>query len=123
MIAGTVSEKDVCLLVKFCAWSYTKYYTYKVLFEGFGDRKPNYGHIAPVTLGDLARALNDQLILEACKLTDPMNDGRGNENLSIQFFVKCADIMGHDREVDELRQLSNRLEAFGKKLRSARDKI
>jgi hypothetical protein len=121
MIAGEVTKEDVCFLTNVCGWGYRKYHTYKVLFEGFDGRKPNYGNIAPVTLGDLAKALKEHLILEVCKLTDPMKDHRGNVNLSIRFFAECANLDDSSRKLAQ--QVGERLEAFGKKLRPARDKI
>lgn len=62
MVTGKIIKEDVCFLNNVCGWAYRKHHTYKVLFEGFDGRKPNYGSIAPTTLGDLARALKEHLI-------------------------------------------------------------
>jgi hypothetical protein len=123
MISGVVNDKDVCLLTCISASSYCNYHSYKVLFEGYDGHKPNYGDIAPNALWDIAAALKEHVILQVCKLTDPMRDHRGNENLSVKFFVKCADFGDQSAELTQLRCVGKGLEAFGKKLKPARDKI
>ena len=62
------------------------------------------------------------MILQVCKLTDPLHDHRGNKNLSIEFFVQHAEISDPLVE-NKLQRLAEKLETFGKKLRPARDKI
>jgi hypothetical protein len=123
MINGVVNDRDVCLLTRIGASSYCKYHSYKVLFEGYDGHKPNYGGIAPNALCDIAAALKEHVILQVCKLTGPMRDHGGNENLSVEFFFKCADFGDHSAELTQLRCIGESLEAFGKKLKPARDKI
>ena len=120
MITGVVNRNDVCRLTKFCASSYIKYCTYKVLFEGSDRHRRDYGRIAPFTLEDIATALKEHVILQVCKLADPLGDHRGNENLSIQFFIEHSDV--GDQSI-RLKSAGNRLAKFGTKLKPARDKI
>jgi hypothetical protein len=62
------------------------------------------------------------VILQVCKLSDPLRDHRGNENLSTQFFVKHAELPDPLAK-HKLERLAEKLETFAKKLRPARDKI
>jgi hypothetical protein len=122
MLPGKVTDQDVDLLARIAGQSYCQYHNYKVLFEGYGGNNPRYGNISPSALGCLASALKDHMILQVCKLSDPLKDHRGNENLSIQFFVRHAELRDTSRK-RKLECLAGKLEAFGKKLRPARDKI
>lgn len=122
MCLSKVTDHDVDRLARIAGWSYCQYHNYKVLFDGYDSNKPKYGNIAPNALGYLASALKEHVILQVCKLSDPLRDHRGNENLSIQFFVNHAEF--HDPVAKhKLERLAEKLESFGKKLRPARDKI
>ena len=122
MLPGTVTDHDVELLAHIAGRSYCQYHNYHVLFEGYDGNKPRYGNIAPDALGYLASALAEHVILQVCKLSDPLRDHRGNKNLSIQFFVTHAEFPDPLAK-HKLERLAEKLEAFGKKLRPARDKI
>jgi hypothetical protein len=122
MHSGKVTDHDVELLARITGGIYCQYHNYKVLFEGYDKNIPQYGDIAPNVLGYLASALNEHVILQVCKLSDPLQDHRGNENLSIRFFAQYTEF--RDPLVKpKLQCLAEELEAFGKKLRPARDKI
>ncbi len=122
MYPGKVTDHDVDLLARIAGEIYCQYHNYKVLFEGYDGDKPRYGDIAPNALGYLGSALKEHVILQVCKLSDPLRDHRGNENLSIQFFVQHA-YFGDSLAKRKLECLGEKLETFGKKLRPARDKI
>jgi AbiU2 len=122
MCLTKVTHHDVDRLARIAGWGYCQYHNYKVLFDGYDGNKPRYENIAPNALGYLASALKEHVILQVCKLSDPLRDHRGNENLSIQFFVKHAEFSDPVAK-HKLERLAEKLETFGKKLRPARDKI
>jgi hypothetical protein len=91
MHPGNITNHDVDRLAAIAGWSYSQYHNYKVLFEGLHGNKPKYGNIAPSALGYLGSALKEHVILQVCKLSDPLQDHRGNENLSIRFFAQYTE--------------------------------
>ena len=63
MLDAAAHDRDVDRLVRNCGSSYREFHGYKVLFEGFGGPKPNYGIIDPVALGDIATSVKQHSIL------------------------------------------------------------
>jgi hypothetical protein len=122
MYPDKVTNRDVDLLARIAGGIYCQHHNYKVSFEGYDGNKPRYGDTAPNALGYLASTLKEHVILQVCKLSDPLKDHRGNENLSIQFFVQHA-YFGDPIAKRKLESLGEKLEVFGRKLRPARDKI
>jgi hypothetical protein len=120
MYPGKVTDHDVHLLARIAGGIYCQYHNYKVLFEGHDEDKPRYGDIASNALRYLGSALKEHVILQVCKLSDPLRDHRGNENLSIQFFVQHA-YFSDSLAKCKLECLGEKLETFGKKLRPTRE--
>jgi hypothetical protein len=73
--------------------------------------------------GDNNLILVKHIILETSKLADPAQDFRGNENLSIEFFVNHADFSTDQTAFENLKYRATKLRGFGKKLKPARDKL
>jgi AbiU2 len=76
--------------------------------------------IAPSFFLDLGQVLAEYVILAACRITDPAEDGK-DENLTIETFINSfpADSQT-SKQLDELRQ---RMEQLRKKIRPARNKL
>jgi hypothetical protein len=122
MHPGKLTKHDVDRLARIAGWNYCQYHNYRVLFEGYDGNEPRYGNLAAISLGDLGSALKEHVILQVCELSDPWRDHRGNKNLSIRFFVVHAEF-SDPLAKRELERLAEKLEAFAKKLKPARDKI
>src|SRR5262249_43901705 len=73
--------------------------------------------------GDLHQALNDYVTLQACKIPAPAHDNRGNDNPTIAFLLEHYDFSSDPPILKRLEELQARLEAFGKKLVAARNKL
>jgi hypothetical protein len=86
-----VTEKDVELLFTFCRYARYVYRHYKVLFDNDQDRRDLLWNTAPFLFGDIDRVLIEYIPLQICKLTDREKDARGNESLTIEFFLKNSD--------------------------------
>jgi hypothetical protein len=138
MTAAVVTKADVNVLVNICADMRATYMHYRELFEPqfrlgpFGNAQISDGgnpyhsifsKIAPIFFGDLKLILVKYVILEVCKLADPAGDFRGNENLSVEFFVNHADFSTDPAAFDNLKYRATKLREFGKKLKPARDKL
>jgi hypothetical protein len=123
MIKAPVTTDDVNALANSCLLLRRAYIHYHELFE---PRNPNgaiFDKIAPFFFGDINRILVIFITLEACKLADPAQDSRGNENLSIEFLVNHTDLAADAAASNELNNRAIKIREFGKKLKPARDKV
>ncbi len=75
---------------------------------------------APSIFEDLAQILKEYLIIAACRITDPANDGRKNENFTIEMFVKG--FASDPKTTKELHVLHQRMQKLRDKVKPARDK-
>jgi hypothetical protein len=83
------------------------------------DRKMMEG-ISPSFFLDLGQVLAEYVILAACRITDPAEDGK-NENLTLETFVNCFQPDSQTaKQLDALRQ---QMEQLSKKIRPARNKF
>jgi hypothetical protein len=122
MIRPGITETDIRIFRNQSIYARAIFVHYRHLFESGADNAALLTTIAPVFFGDLCRALRAQIILEVCKLTDPTGTRRQNENLTIELFVRKLD--GKDHGVaNQLKELSDHLHGFRKKVKPARDKI
>jgi hypothetical protein len=78
---------------------------------------------APVLFGDLNRMLNEYMILQVCKITDPARDVRKNDNHTVAFLLQHYDL-GSDPAVEQrLKLLADQLHGFRKQIEPARNKF
>jgi hypothetical protein len=96
---------------------------YRELFEPNNPHHCIFSTVAPIFLGDINLILVRYIILEVCKLADSVQDYRGSENLSVEFFVNRADFSTDDAAFENLKYRATKLRGFGKKLKPARDKL
>lgn len=74
---------------------------------------------AGIFFGDLNRVLIEYVILQVCKITDPAQDIRKNDNHTIAFLLDHYGLSGDAK----LAAIAAKLKAFGDKLRPARNKL
>jgi hypothetical protein len=96
---------------------------YRALFEPGNPHHALFSALAPIFFGDINLMFVKYIILEVCKLGDPVQDFRGNENLSIDFFVNYCDFSNASAQFDHLKYRATRLRNFIAKLKRARDKL
>jgi AbiU2 len=76
---------------------------------------------APSIFEDLAQILKEYLIIAACRITDPANDGGMNENFTVEMFVNSfASDLATFKQLDELHQ---RMQRLRQKILPARNKL
>lgn len=78
---------------------------------------------APTFFGDLNRMFVEYMILQVCKITDPAQDIRKNDNHTIAFLMKHYDFSSDPTTRQRLNQLGGRLQAFRQMLLPARNKL
>lgn len=75
--------------------------------------------VAPTFFGDLNHILAEYIVLQVCKLTDPAQDFKKNDNHTVAFLMQHYGLTGHVR----LSELNARMQAFRQKVVPARNKL
>lgn len=122
MTRAIATKTDVERLLTICGDARAIYMHYRTLFEPDNPHHTVFSATAPIFFGDINLMFVKYIVLEACKLGDPAEDFRGNENLSVDFFVKHSDFSTASAQFDDLKFRASRLHAFITKLKPARDK-
>jgi hypothetical protein len=120
---AVVTKTDVEKLLTICGDVRAFYMHYRALFEPDNPHRTVFGAAAPIFFGDINLIFVKYIILEVCKLGDPAQDFRGNENLSIDFFVRYSDFSTAPEQSDNLNVRATRIRNFIAKLKPARDKL
>jgi hypothetical protein len=111
---------DITVFSDNCVFVRSLYLHGKGLFEHstVKDRQ-RMEKAAPVFFGDLSRILVEHVVLEVCKMTDPAQDFRKNDNLSVAFLVGHYGLSADARPA----ALVAKLHDFRQKVVPARNKI
>ena len=123
MATAVVTTTDVEKLLTICGDARAIYMHYRALFEPGNPHQIVFAKIAPIFFGDINLMFVKYIILEVCKLGDPAADFRGNENLSIDFFMKHSDFSTDSKQFSHLQRRATTLQNFIAKLKPARDKL
>jgi hypothetical protein len=123
MTKAKVTKIDVERLLTICGDVRAVYLHYRTLFEPDNPNHAVLDVIAPFFFRDINLMFVKHIVLEVCKLGDPARDFRGNENLSIDFFVSCSDFSTSPAQLDHLKCRATKLRSFITKLKPARDKL
>jgi AbiU2 len=116
--------EDIEIFANYCVFMRSIYLHARELFENSSaDDKALMRSTAGTFFGDLNQALNEYVILQACKIADPAHDNRGNDNHTIAFLLDHYDFSSDPPTLKRLEELHARSEAFGKKLLAARNKL
>ena len=123
MTRPEVTETDVERLLTICGDARAVYMHYRALFEPDNPNHAVFSVIAPFFFRDINLMFVKHVVLEVCKLGDPARDFRGNENLSIDYFVSYSDFSTSPTQFDHLKYRATNLRSFIAKLKPARDKL
>jgi hypothetical protein len=123
MTKPEVTKVDVERLLTICGEAHAIYKHYRALFEPDNPHDAVFRAVAPFFFGDINLMFVKYIVLEVCKLGDPACDFRGNENLSIDFFVNCSDFSTFPAQFDQLKCHATKLRSFIMRLKPARDKL
>jgi hypothetical protein len=121
MNTAIVTKTDVEKFFNICDDVHMCYMHYRALFE-LDDHRAVFAMTVPIFLRDISRVLVKNLILEVCKLGDPVCQ-RGNKNLSIDFLVNYSDFSTAPAEFDLIKHRAKKLKDFIAKLKPARNKL
>src|SRR5262249_59306473 len=76
--------QDIEIFANYCVFMRSIYLHARELFEtSSAEDKALMGNTAGMFFGDLNRVLNEYVILQVCKITDPAHDLRKNDNHTI----------------------------------------
>jgi hypothetical protein len=74
-------DEDIVIFANHCVLVWSVYLHGEALFRYSSHAdKGRMSRTAPVLFGDLNRMFNEYLILQVCKMTDPPQDFRKNDN-------------------------------------------
>jgi hypothetical protein len=77
--------------------------------------------IAPLFFEDIGKVLTEFLVIAACRITDPANDHRGNQNFTVELFQNSfSPESATSKQLEELRQRMLKLRV---KILPARNKL
>jgi len=118
------SKQDIVIFANHCVFARAIYLHLKALFEtSSADDRALMGRAAGIFFRDLSRVLIEYVVLLVCKITDPAQDSRNNDNHTIAFLLQHDELNRDPLTLKRLHELRDQLQAFGAKLRRARDKL
>ncbi len=118
-----VTQQDVQAFCDCCVAMRSLWEHRSALFEGPASRRDLLRQVAPGFFRDLDHLLIEHLILQICKITDPEESSRGEQNLTLEFLVNHADFTEAPETIVTLRQLRAQMQAFREKIVPARNKL
>jgi AbiU2 len=117
-------NEDIAIFAGRCVLMRSLYLHARTLFVTSNDDECNrMSCAAPIFFGDLSLMFREHLILQVCKITDPQVDFSNNKNLTVDFLIRHYDFSEDLETMQELTALNERLQAFRKRLKPARNKL
>jgi hypothetical protein len=116
--------EDIEIFANYCVFMRSIYLHARELFETTSaEDKALMGNTAGMFFGDLNRVLNEYVILQVCKITDPAHDVYNNDNHTIAFLLEHYDFSSDLPILNRLKELRASMQAFRKKIEPARHKL
>jgi hypothetical protein len=117
-------DEDIAIFADHCVFMRSIYLHGKILFEARTEEdRARMSRAAPTFFGDINKMLVEYIILQVCKITDPAQDFRKNDNHTIAFLLQHYDFSADPAMMQRLAQLDAQLQAFRQKLLPARNKL
>jgi len=117
-------DEDIAIFANHCVFMRSIYLHGKILFEASTEEdRARMSRAAPTFFGDINKMLVEYIILQVCKITDPAQDIRKNDNHTIAFLLQHYDFSADPATKQRLAQLDAQLRAFRQKLLPARNKL
>ena len=115
--------EDIETFANYCVFMRSIYLHTRELFETSSiEDRSLMQRTAGTFFGDLNRVLNEYVILQVCKITDPAHD-RNNDNHTIAFLLKHYDFSSDPPILKRLTELHASMQAFRQKILPARHKL
>lgn len=117
-------NEDIAIFADHSVFMRSVYLHGRALFEASTDKeKARMSRAAPTFFGDLNSMFVEYTILQVCKITDPAQDFKKNDNHTIAFLTKHYDFSSDPAAAKRLAELDTRIQAFRAKLLPARNKL
>jgi hypothetical protein len=83
-----VSEKEVEDFSEHCVYIRSVYTLMtRIWRDSDADERKTMEAIAPLFFEDIGKVLGEFLVIAACRITDPMDAGRGRQNFTVELFT------------------------------------
>ena len=120
--APKVSQKEVKDFSEHCVYIRSVYtFMTRIWKDSDADERKTMEAIAPLFFEDIGKVLGNFLIIAACRVTDPMDAGRGKQNFSVELFTNSF-----PTESEAFKKLDGLCQRMGKlreKILPARHKL
>ncbi|KAF2992114.1 hypothetical protein OGR47_09670 [Methylocystis sp. MJC1] len=117
-------NEDIVLFANNCVFMRSIYLHHKILFErSSASDKNRMSGVAAILFADLNRIFIEYVILQVCKITDPAQDARKNDNHTVAFLLQRYDFISEPAIKARLAAIADQLQAFRNKLVEARNKL
>src|SRR5215472_6041638 len=116
--------EDIEIFANYCVFMRSIYLHARELFEtSSAEDKALMRITADIFFCDLNRVLNEYVILQVCKITDPARDIRNNDNHTIAFLLEHYDFSNDPPMLKRLTKLHASMQEFRQKILPARHKL
>lgn len=109
-----VTAKEVEAVTRYCVSLRSFWWHYRLFYEEGELRRTMLHRIAPIFFGDLNPMLNEHLVLQICKLTDPETT-MGRKNLTIDYLVNNGDFTAAPAGLAQVRICATASTCSGRK--------
>jgi hypothetical protein len=98
--------QDIEIFANYSAYMRSIFLHTRELFETCSaDDRARMNATAATFFNDLNRVLNEYIILQVCKITDPAQDSRDNDNHTIEFLLQHYDFSLDPTTLNRLNEL------------------
>jgi hypothetical protein len=120
--AEAVSPKEVEEFSAHCVYIRSVYtFMMRVWRDSDDAERKVMEAIAPFFFEDMGKVLSEFLVIAACRITDPANDRRGNQNFTLELFSRSFPLDSETfKHLETIRQRMNMLRS---KILPARNKL
>jgi hypothetical protein len=114
--------EDISIFASYCVFIRSVYLLGKLLFElSTNNDKDRMARTAGIFFGDLNKMFVEYVILQVCKITDPAQDARKNDNHTASFLLEHYNFDSNSAK--RLHDLNARLLDFRQRVLPARHKL
>ncbi len=118
------SGKDIKLFANHCVFMRSVYLHCSLLYgESSEDDKGRMERVASIFFGDLRQIFVEYIILQVCKVTDPAQDHRKNDNHTVAFLLHHYEIYKNEECGERAATLEAAINELRAKLMPARNKL
>jgi hypothetical protein len=120
--APKASQKEVKDFSEHCVYIRSVYtFMTRIWRDSAADERKTMEAIAPLFFEDIGKVLGEFLVIAACRITDPVDAGRGRQNFTVELFTN--NFPPESEAFKKLDALCRRMEKLRAKILPTRHKL